>query len=64
MGEKNITWDVFVCFDSHEQFFRYLATVTITDDRAANLDLCLALTAFSNKGFLPATPTATRDFRF
>jgi hypothetical protein len=34
-----------VCL-SHEQFFIYLATVTITGDRAANLDLCLALTAF------------------
>jgi hypothetical protein len=40
----------FVCFESHEQFFSYLATVTITGDRAANLDLCLALTAFSSEG--------------
>jgi hypothetical protein len=39
-----------VCFEAHEQFFRYLATVTITGDRAANLDLCLALTAFSSEG--------------
>jgi hypothetical protein len=31
-------------------FFSYLATVTITGDRAANLDLCLALTAFSSEG--------------
>jgi hypothetical protein len=30
--------------------FSYLATVTITSDRAANLDLCLALTAFSSEG--------------
>jgi hypothetical protein len=37
---------LFVCFESHEQFFSYLATVTITGDRAANLDLFLALTAF------------------
>jgi hypothetical protein len=37
-------------FELHEQFFSYLATVTITDDRAANLDLCLALTAFSSGG--------------
>jgi hypothetical protein len=36
---------MFVCF---EQFFSYLATVTIAGDRAANLDLCLALTAFSS----------------
>jgi hypothetical protein len=32
----------FVClfdyFEPHEQFFSYLAAVTITDDRAANLD--------------------------
>jgi hypothetical protein len=26
---------LFVCFESHEQFFSYLATVTITGDRAA-----------------------------
>jgi hypothetical protein len=32
---------LFVCFESHEQFFSYLATVTITGDRVANLDLCL-----------------------
>jgi hypothetical protein len=41
---------LFVCFESHEQFFSYLATVTITGDGAANLDLCLALTAFSSEG--------------
>jgi hypothetical protein len=41
----------FVClFESHEQFFSYLASVTITDDGAANLDLCIALTAFSSEG--------------
>jgi hypothetical protein len=39
-----------VCFESHEQFFSYLATVTITGDRAANLDLCLARTAFKSEG--------------
>jgi hypothetical protein len=40
------------CFESHEQFFSYLATVTITGDKAANLDLhvCLAITAFSSEG--------------
>jgi hypothetical protein len=36
-------------FESHEQFFNYLATVTFTGDRAAKLDLCLALTAFSSE---------------
>jgi hypothetical protein len=41
---------LFVCFESHKQFFSYLAAVTITGDRAANLDLCLALAAFSSKG--------------
>jgi hypothetical protein len=41
---------LFVCFESHEQFFSYLATVTITGDRAANLDLFLALAAFSSEG--------------
>jgi hypothetical protein len=44
------TVDLFVCFESHEQFFSYLATVTITRDTAANLDLCLALTALSSEG--------------
>jgi hypothetical protein len=41
---------LFVCFESHEQFFSYLATVIIAGDRAANLNLCLALTAFSSEG--------------
>jgi hypothetical protein len=41
-----IRFVVFVCFESHEQFFSYLATATITVDRAANLDLRLALTDF------------------
>jgi hypothetical protein len=41
---------LFDCFESHEQFFSYLATVTITCDGAANLVLCLALTAFSSEG--------------
>jgi hypothetical protein len=48
----NPTFDNFFfvfCFESHEQFFSYLATATITGDRAANLDLCLALTAFSSE---------------
>jgi hypothetical protein len=30
----------------------YPAAVTITGDRGANLDLCLALTAFSSEGSL------------
>jgi hypothetical protein len=38
------------CFELHEQFFSYLATVTITGDGAGNLDLCLALAAFSSEG--------------
>jgi hypothetical protein len=37
----------FICFESNKQFFIYLATVTITDDRAAKLDLCTALTVFT-----------------
>jgi hypothetical protein len=37
-------------FEPHEQFFSYLAAVTIAGDMAANLDLCLALTAFSSEG--------------
>jgi hypothetical protein len=39
-----------VCLQLHEQFFSYLAADTITGDRAANLDLCLALMAFSSEG--------------
>jgi hypothetical protein len=42
--------NLFVWFELREQFFSYLATVTSTSDRAANLDLCLALTAFSSEG--------------
>jgi hypothetical protein len=60
------SWQGFVClfcFESHEQFFSYLATVTITGDRTANLDLCLALTAFSSKVLLCGTPTATSVFK-
>jgi hypothetical protein len=30
---------LFVCFEPHEQFFSYLAAVTIASDKAANLDL-------------------------
>jgi hypothetical protein len=41
---------LFIYFESHEQFFSYLATDTIAGDRAANLDLCLALPAFSSEG--------------
>jgi hypothetical protein len=36
---------LFVCFEPHEQFFSYLAAITIAGDRAANLDLCLALSS-------------------
>jgi hypothetical protein len=53
---------LFVCFESHEQFFSYLATVTRTGDGAAKLDLCLRLLAV--RVLLCATPTATRDLRF
>jgi hypothetical protein len=31
------------CFEQHEQYFSYLAAVTITGDRAAKLDLRLEL---------------------
>jgi hypothetical protein len=39
-----------VCFESREQFVNYLATVAIAGDRTANLDLYLALAAFSSEG--------------
>jgi hypothetical protein len=41
---------LFVCLQPHEQFFSYLAAVTITGDRAANLDLCSTLMTFSSEG--------------
>jgi hypothetical protein len=34
----------------HEEYYSHLATVSIYGDRAANLDLCLALVAFSSQG--------------
>jgi hypothetical protein len=30
------------CLDPHEQYFNYLAAVTITGNWTANLDLCIA----------------------
>jgi hypothetical protein len=42
---------LFICFESHEQFFSYLATVTNTGDGAANLDRCLAFTAFRSEAY-------------
>jgi hypothetical protein len=52
--DKSFKWvptGSFVClFYSPEQFFSYLAAVNITGDRAANLNLCLALMALSSKG--------------
>jgi hypothetical protein len=41
---------LFVCLEPHEQYFSYLAAVTIAGDRAANLELSLALTVFSSEG--------------
>jgi hypothetical protein len=43
-------------------FFSYPVAVTITGDRAANLDLCLALMAFGSEGSFRATTFAIRDF--
>jgi hypothetical protein len=34
----------------HEQFFSYVVAVTIAGDKAANLDLCFAPTAFGSDG--------------
>jgi hypothetical protein len=55
---------LFVCFGPHEQFFSYLADVTIAGDRAANLDLCLALTAFSSEGFFMCHTYCDMGFPF
>jgi hypothetical protein len=46
----NPSFCLLVWFESQEQFFSYPAAVTITGGRAANLYLCLALTALSNEG--------------
>jgi hypothetical protein len=37
---------MFVCFEPHEQFFSYLAAVTIVSDRTANLDPMLSSYGF------------------
>jgi hypothetical protein len=34
---------LFVCFESHEQYFSYQATVTITGDGVANIDLHICM---------------------
>jgi hypothetical protein len=47
-SEKFLFACLFVYFEPHEQFVSYLAAVTIAGDWAANLDLCLALIAFSS----------------
>jgi hypothetical protein len=39
-----------ICFELHEEYYSHLATDSINGDRAANLDLCLALMAFSSEG--------------
>jgi hypothetical protein len=45
----NMTMFCFVCLKLQEQFFSYLAAVTITGDRATNVDLCLALMALTKE---------------
>jgi hypothetical protein len=53
---------LFDCFQLQEQFFSYLAAVTITDDRAENLDQCLQQSRLlAVRVLLHATPTAKRD---
>jgi hypothetical protein len=37
----DLVFVLFVSFELHEQYFSYLATVTTTGDRAANLELSL-----------------------
>jgi hypothetical protein len=46
----SVVMDAFVCLYLPEQFFSYLVAVTITGGRAAKLDLCLTLMAFSSEG--------------
>jgi hypothetical protein len=52
---------LFVCFEPHEQFLSYPAAIAFTGDRAANLDLCLALMLLAVRVLLRATPSVTRD---
>jgi hypothetical protein len=59
---------LFVYLEPPEQFCTYPAAFTITGDRAANLDLCLALMTFGSEGSFScrtfvfcATPTAIWD---
>jgi hypothetical protein len=39
----------FCCLELPEQFFSFSAAITITGDRAVNLDLYLALIAFNSE---------------
>jgi hypothetical protein len=45
-------------------FSDYLAAVTITGDRAENLDLCLALVAFSSEGSFTCHTCCDTEPRF
>jgi hypothetical protein len=50
---SSLSCTMFLCFFyiyQHQQFFSYLVAVTITGFRAANLDICSALVAFSSEG--------------
>jgi hypothetical protein len=44
--DKKKKHTLLVCLLSPEQFFSYAVSATITSDRAANLDLFVALMAF------------------
>jgi hypothetical protein len=59
-----ILFCLFLCFYPHQQLFIYLTSFTFTGDRAANLDLCLALTLLVGRVTLRATPAATRYLLF
>jgi hypothetical protein len=52
---------LFICLKPHEQFFSYLAALTITGDKAADLGQCSAFRAFEQGGVF-IVPTATRGF--
>jgi hypothetical protein len=56
---------LFVCLYLQEHCFSYLVAVTIIGDRAANLDLFLALyKILARRVLLRATHAVTRDLRF
>jgi hypothetical protein len=49
LQNKVVWFGLFICVESHEQVFSYMATVTITGDEAANLMLELTTSRLLSK---------------